>query len=233
VQSAEAKAEEARVNLAYTEIRSPVDGVVVSRNVSPGQTVAASFQTPTLFTVAADLTRMEVSANVSESDIGGVAVGQDVTFTVDAWPNDVFHGTVAQVRNAPITVQNVVTYDVLVRVDNHELKLKPGMTANVTIVTAKRDDVLRVPTAALRFRPPSDATTEEPRPGTRVVWQPDDDGRATAVPVAIGVNDDRWTELVRGLDAGAPVVVGIARDPDEGAERPLLPFGASPPRHRR
>src|SRR2546430_15819485 len=155
IQSAEAKRREAEVNLAYTEITSPVDGVVVARNVAVGQTVAATFQTPTLFLVAGDLAKMAVDASVSESDIGGVATGQEVSFTVDAFPADTFHGRVEQVRNAPVTVQNVVTYDVLVGVENRELQLKPGMTANVTITTASRPDALRVPTSALRFRPPA------------------------------------------------------------------------------
>src|SRR5262249_57104888 len=138
VRSGEARLAEARVNLDYTRIVSPVDGVVVSRSVSVGQTVAASFQTPTLFLVATDLSKMEVSASVSESDIGGVAVGQDVTFTVDAYPGAPFRGRVTQVRNAPVNVQNVVTYDVLVGVENQDLRLKPGMTANVSITTASR-----------------------------------------------------------------------------------------------
>src|SRR5690349_674167 len=146
---------EAEVNLGYTEITSPVDGVVVARNVDVGQTVAATFQTPTLFLVAEDLTKMQVSASVSESDIGPIAVGQEVAFSVDAYPASSFVGRVEQVRNAPVTVQNVVTYDVIVSVDNADLRLKPGMTANVTIATATRPDALRVSTSALRFRPPA------------------------------------------------------------------------------
>src|SRR2546428_1430922 len=155
IQSAEAKLREAEVNLAYTDITSPVDGVVVARDVAGGQTVAATFQTPTLFLVAGDLAKMAVDASVSESDIGGVGPGQEVSFTVDAFPADSFRGRVQQVRNAPVTVQNVVTYDVVVGVENPDLRLKPGMTANVTITTASRADALRVPTSALRFRPPA------------------------------------------------------------------------------
>src|SRR5207244_5267640 len=153
VAQAQATLDEAQVNLRYTDILSPVDGVVVSVNVAVGQTVAASFQTPTLFLIAGDLTKMQVDTNVSESDVGRVREGQAATFTVDAYPGQPFHGTVAQVRNAPITVQNVVTYDVVVAVDNPGLALKPGMTANVSITTAKRDQALRIPVRALRFRP--------------------------------------------------------------------------------
>ena len=132
---------------------SPVDGIVVSRNVDVGQTVAASFQTPTLFSIAQDLTKMQIDTNVDEADIGKVKVGQDVEFTVDAYPDITFKGKVWQVRNAPITVQNVVTYDVVIQVDNPELKLKPGMTANVSIIVSIKKDVLKIPNAALRFKP--------------------------------------------------------------------------------
>src|SRR5262249_16852668 len=144
VDQAKAQLEEAQVNLAYTDITSPVDGTVVSRNVDVGQTVAASFQTPTLFLIAEDLKKMQVDTNVSESDVGRVREQQPATFTVDAYPGRPFHGTVDQVRNAPITVQNVVTYDVVVAVDNDKLELKPGMTANASITTAERDEALRL-----------------------------------------------------------------------------------------
>src|SRR5205807_3234614 len=150
---AQGSLDEAQVNLRYTDIVSPVDGVVVSVNVAVGQTVAASFKTPTLLLIAGDLAKMQVDSNVSESDVGRVREGQSTTFTVDAYPGQPFYGTVVQVRNAPITVQSVVTYDVVVAVDNPGLELKPGMTANVSITTAKRDGVLRVPLRALRFRP--------------------------------------------------------------------------------
>jgi HlyD family secretion protein len=147
----QANVRDAQVQLDYTDIISPVDGTVVSRNVDVGQTVAASFQTPTLFLIARDLTQMQVDTNVSESDIGNVLNGAVGNFSVDAFPNRTFQGAVTQVRQAPITVQNVVTYDVVVTVPNPELLLKPGMTANVTIVTARRDDVLRVPLQAVRY----------------------------------------------------------------------------------
>src|SRR5271170_4794617 len=156
IQQQTANVKAAEVNLNYTNIVSPVDGTVVSRNVDVGQTVAASFQTPTLFLIAKDLTRMQVDSNVSESDIGDVRAGQHAQFTVDAYGDRSFDGVINQVRQAPITVQNVVTYDVVIDVDNPELLLKPGMTANATIVTARRDDVIRVPMDALRFSPKRD-----------------------------------------------------------------------------
>src|SRR5271157_3866882 len=153
---------EAQINLDYTNIISPVDGTVVSRNVDVGQTVAASFQTPTLFLIAQDLTRMQVDSNVSESDIGDVRVGQHAEFTVDAFGDRGFDGIVGQVRQAPITVQNVVTYDVVIQVANPELLLKPGMTANVTLVTARRDNVVRIPMEALRYSPKRAAAANGP-----------------------------------------------------------------------
>ncbi len=218
IQSAEARLHEAEVNLAYTEITSPVDGVVVSRNVDVGQTVAATFQTPTLFLVAEDLTKMQVATSVSESDIGGVAPGQEASFSVDAYPGAAFHGRVDQVRNAPVTVQNVVTYDVVVSVDNADLRLKPGMTANVTIVTATRADTLRVPLCALRFRPPAHAGS----PGAAAaaegadargphVWVLDAEGAPRRVAVETGISDDRFTELTGGLHEGDRVIVAVER----------------------
>ncbi len=152
IEQAKASLDYARQNLAYTRIVSPVDGVVISRNVDVGQTVAASFQTPTLFTIAQDLTKMQIDTNVAESDIGVVKLGQEVDFTVDAYPDTTFKGKVWQIRQAPITVQNVVTYDVVIQVNNRDLKLMPGMTANVSIVIQTRHDVLRITNAALRFR---------------------------------------------------------------------------------
>ncbi len=154
LRQAEASLERAEVNLRYATIRSPIDGVVISRSVDVGQTVAASLSAPVIFTIAQDLTRMQVQASVTEADIGQVTVGLPVTFRVDAYPNDIFKGEVSQVRLAPVIVQNVVTYQVIVGVDNSELKLMPGMTATITIEVAKRTDVLRVPLAAIRFNPP-------------------------------------------------------------------------------
>jgi HlyD family secretion protein len=145
----------AETNLRYTTIQSPVNGTVISRNVDVGQTVAASLQAPTLFTIAKDLTQMQVDSNVSEADVGRITVGQDSTFTVDAYPERIFRGRVSEIRNAPIIVQNVVTYDVVIEVGNKDLKLKPGMTANVSVMIAHREGVLKIPNAALRFRPES------------------------------------------------------------------------------
>ena len=155
-QSAQAQAalNQAMVDLNNTVIRSPVDGIVISRNVDVGQTVAASLQAPTLFTIANDLAKMEVHTNVDEADVGNVTEGQEVTFTVDAFPARRFKGHVHQVRNAPTVVQNVVTYDAVVRIDNKELLLKPGMTANVQFLVNRREDVLTIPNMAIRFKPP-------------------------------------------------------------------------------
>ena len=160
VKQAEAALNAAELDLKYTVIRSPVNGIVVARNVEVGQTIAASFATPNLFLIALDLTKMQVDTNVSESDIGGITEGKEATFTVDAYPGYQFSGTIRQVRLAPINVQNVVTYNVVVNVDNQDLRLKPGMTANVSIVVAQRDAVLKVPNAALRFTPPTAGQTD-------------------------------------------------------------------------
>ncbi|MCL5096769.1 MAG: efflux RND transporter periplasmic adaptor subunit, partial [Candidatus Omnitrophica bacterium] len=154
IKVSEASVAKARVDLERCTIYAPIDGVVISRNVDVGQTVAASLAAPTLFIIANDLAKMQIDANVAEADVGGVEVDQDVEFTVDAFPQRTFHGKVIQVRNSPITVQNVVTYDTVIGVNNADLKLKPGMTANVSIIVARRDNVLRIPNAALRFRPP-------------------------------------------------------------------------------
>ncbi len=152
IQQRQASLEAAQVNLDYANIVSPVDGTVVSRNVTMGQTVASSFQTPTLFLIATDLTRMQVDANVSESDVGGIKPGNKATFTVDAYAKRTFEGTVSQVRQSPQTIQNVVTYDVVISVDNSDLVLMPGMTAANRIVIDQRDDVIRVPNQALPLR---------------------------------------------------------------------------------
>jgi RND family efflux transporter, MFP subunit len=164
----EASLKFAETNLQYSRILSPVDGVVISRSVDVGQTVAASFQTPTLFTIAQDLTKMQIDTNVDEADIGKVSVGQKVDFTVDAYPEITFKGTVWQIRNAPIIVQNVVTYDVVIKVDNPELKLKPGMTANVSIITSFKKDILKIPNAALRFMPQEEEKITIDKKGTGI-----------------------------------------------------------------
>ena len=204
----------ARVNLDYTNIVSPVDGIVVSRNVDVGQTVAASFQTPTLFLIAKDLTKMQVDTNVSESDVGGARVGEKASFTVEAYPNKVFWGQVTQVRQAPITVQNVVTYDVVVSVDNPKLELLPGMTANARIITAQHDDVLRVPTQAIRFSPGGlhPTTAAESAAGTRPtrstrVWVLRN-GQPQPVTVTTGLSDNTYVEITAGdLKPGDKIII--------------------------
>ena len=160
VQSSEAILQNTRVQLSYCTIYAPVDGVVISRNVDVGQTVAASFNTPTLFLIANDLSKMEIDALVSEADIGGLVTNQNVTFIVDAYPNRTFRGKVGQIRYGPVTNQNVVCYDAVIEVNNADLKLLPGMTANVSIITAEREDALTIPNAALRFRPPEVVASE-------------------------------------------------------------------------
>jgi HlyD family secretion protein len=160
VEQAKAALHQADVNLKYTDIVSPTNGIVVSRNVDVGQTVAASLQAPTLFVIAEDLAKMQVDTSVAEADVGRLRDGMPVTFAVDAYPFEQFRGTVRQIRNAPQTVQNVVTYDAVIDVANPDLKLRPGMTANVTFVFAQKDDVVRVPNAALRFRPPPELAAQ-------------------------------------------------------------------------
>jgi HlyD family secretion protein len=217
VQQQQASLQAARLNLNYTNIVSPVDGTVVSRNVDQGQTVAASYQTPTLFLVAKDLTKMQVDSNVSESDIGYVQQGQRATFKVDAFPDRDFEGTIGQVRQAPITVQNVVTYDVVVNVDNPEQLLKPGMTANVTLVTARRDNVIRIPIDALRFSPAKAQAAPVESAGpvlpsrSAQVWIPGV-RRIRPVPVTIGLDDGTFVEMITGpLHVGDLVITDEIR----------------------
>jgi HlyD family secretion protein len=201
IQHRQAALDAALVNLDYTDIISPVDGTVVSRSVTMGQTVAASFQTPTLFLIATDLAKMEVDTNVSESDIGGVKMGNKAIFTVDAFPKRLFHGTVTQVRQSPQTVQNIVTYDVLVSVDNSDLALKPGMTASNRIVIDQRNDALRVPNQALRYAP-GGLQAAAGQPGAADIGQAQifvlRDGKPAAIPVIVGLDDETFTELVSG-----------------------------------
>jgi HlyD family secretion protein len=161
---AQAALKNAQVNLSKSIITSPIDGVVTARSVDIGQTVASGFTTPTLFIIAADLTKMQIAANIDESDVGVIKNGMDVTFRVDAFPNETFHGSVAQIRLNAATVNNVVTYTTMIDAPNNQLKLKPGMTANLQVEIARRDNVLRVPAAALRFRPPSPAPASTPAP---------------------------------------------------------------------
>jgi len=230
VKQAQAALEAARIDLGYTDITSPVDGVVVSRNVDVGQTVAASFQTPTLFLIAQDLTKMQVDSSVSESDIGGVAQGQPAWFTVDAYPGRRFEGKVAQVRNAPVTLQNVVTYDVVVAVANGDLALKPGMTATVSITTAHRDDALRIPIRALRFRP-DEAAADAKEPA---VWRLGADGKPERVAVQTGIRNEKYAEVTKGdLASGQTLVVAKKRAAAE-SEQPAAqsPFMPKPPSRR-
>ncbi len=234
LQQADAALYQAKINLAYTDIYSPTDGTVISRSVDVGQTVAASLQAPTLFVIAGDLRKMQVDTSVAEADIGRLHDGMPATFTVDAYPGTIFRGKVRQIRNAPQTVQNVVTYDAVVDIDNPDLKLKPGMTANVTFVAAERSDVLRVPNAALRFRPTSDVLAaaglsgKGPRAAAagangapprgpdgaardeasdrRRVWVLDQ-GTPQPVGIKIGVSDGTLTEVADGrLPEGALVI---------------------------
>lgn len=233
VQIDRAAVENAQVNLDYTNITSPVEGTVVARNITIGQTVAASFQTPTLFLIATDLTKMQVDTNVSESDIGAVKLGDAAGFTVEAFADRPFQGKVAQVRQAPQTVQNVVTYDVVVAADNGDFLLKPGMTATVGIVTERRDDALRIPDQALRFAPtgapstgPGGAAMQhtsiqlKATPGLSRSTHPTREERVwilrnvQPIPIAItaGLDDGTYTEIVQGdLKPGDAVIVGEQR----------------------
>jgi HlyD family secretion protein len=229
VDQARASLRLAETDLAYTTIRSPVDGMVISRTVDIGQTVAASFQTPTLFNIAQDLTKMQVETSVDEADIGRVQVGQPVEFTVDAFPELVFHGQVAEVRNSPTTVQNVVTYEVIVRVHNPEMKLRPGMTANVAIIIASKPVVLRIPSAALRFRMPETAGKKDTPGGKgQQVWILEQE-KPRKVPVQAGISDGSYTEVAGGtLRVGQEVIIE-ALDPDRKKNNP----GTAMPRFMR
>jgi len=205
VYQAQAALKRAETDLGYTRIYSPVDGIVVSRDVDAGQTVAASFQTPTLFTIAQDLTKMQIETNVDEADIGEVKEGLSVTFTVDAYPEAVFSGIIKQVRIASSVVENVVTYPVIIDVANPDLMLKPGMTANVTIITDKKEDVLAVPSAALRYRP-SDYSGDTLR--GKVIWVLED-GKPLPKEVKLGITDGAYVEILQGdLSEGQLVVIG-------------------------
>ena len=201
----QALVENAKLNLGYTAIISPVDGTVVSRNVTQGQTVASSFQTPTLFLIATDLKKMEVDTNTSESDIGQIRQGDKATFTVDAYPQRVFKGAVTQVRQSPQTVQNVVTYDVVIGVGNQDLALMPGMTASTQIIVDERADVLRVPDQALRYAPGGPGPGAPANAAARVFVLRG--GAPEAVPVTVGLDDGNFSEIVKGdLHPGDAVI---------------------------
>ncbi len=228
--------DKAKADLDHCTITSPVDGVVISRSVDVGQTVAASLQAPVIFQIANDLTKMQIDSNVAEADVGAVEVGQNVDFTVDAFPTRTFHGKVVQVRNAPITVQNVVTYDTVIGVDNKELKLKPGMTANVSVIIAHKDNVLQLKNAALRFRPPEAASEARPAspqgggprsgPGSggqrptgarqrtpeRTVYVLSY-GRPKPIQIKTGISDGIVTEVTDGVKEGDRVITAELTGP--------------------
>src|SRR5213082_782731 len=234
--------DKAKADLDHCTITSPIDGVVISRNVDVGQTVAASLQAPVIFQIANDLTKMQIDSNVAEADVGVVEVNQDVDFTVDAFPTRTFHGKVVQVRNAPITVQNVVTYDTVIGVGNPDLKLKPGMTANVSVKIAHRDDALQIKNAALRYRP-ADATPAATRPPTPAVpGSPRPGGarerrgsertvyvllgsRPRPTQIKTGISDGVVTEVLEGLKEGDRVVTAELNAAASSFSPASNPFG--------
>jgi HlyD family secretion protein len=249
LQMKDANLELAKVNLEHCTIYSPVDGIVISRSVDVGQTVAAAMNAPVLFLIANDLKKMQIDSNVAEADVGNIEVGQTVDFTVDAFPYRTFHGEVHQDRNAALTVQNVVTYDVVISVDNPDLKLKPGMTANLSIAVQHRDNVIKVPNAALRFRlydpnatptpTPVAAVQATPPPHRRsnsgrthaekrdrtVYVMPPAGGKPKAVQVMVGLTDGVSTEITEGLNEGDVVVTGSNYVPTSTTEHSSNPFG--------
>ncbi|MDI1472198.1 MAG: efflux RND transporter periplasmic adaptor subunit [Thermodesulfovibrio sp.] len=221
VKKAEAGLRQAKTNLGYTRIVSPVDGVVIAKNVEVGQTVAASFQTPTLFTIAPDLTKMQVDTNVDEADISKIKTGMEVNFTVDAYPDKKFKGIVSQIRLSPTVTQNVVTYNVVISFDNSHLLLKPGMTANVTFVVNSKENVIKIPNSALRFRMPDSPPSKQQ--GVWVIRG----GKPVRINVKTGISDGEWTELIEGdLKEGEEVIIEIATKKQDGATtaRPPVRF---------
>jgi HlyD family secretion protein len=223
VKEAQAALAQAQADLDHTYIVAPVDGVVVSRNIDVGQTVAASLQAPTLFSIAQDLTKMQVDTNVSEADVGRVRTGMPATFTVDAYPGQVFRGGVTSIRQAAINVQNVITYDVVISVANPDLKLFPGMTANVKILIDQRHDVLKVPSAALRFRPAGVPLN----PPAKVVWVLDQNNHPKAMPVTLGLTDGVSTEVSGGglREADRVIVASFSKKQESG--NTASPFGGA------
>jgi HlyD family secretion protein len=232
VLQAQASLHQAQINLQYTSIYSPIDGVVISRSVDVGQTVAASLQAPTLFTIAEDLRKMQVDTSVAEADIGKLTASQSASFTVDAFPGERFRGKVRQIRNAPQTVQNVVTYNVIIDVENPELKLRPGMTANVEVVADSRDEALKVANAAFRFRPPAElvgdkkgkpekgeATTFKSKPedpSQKTVWVLRND-KPEPVKLKTGITDGKFTEVVDGELREGDQIITAYNSPDKKA----------------
>lgn len=239
VASAKEEVQRAQTNLGYATITSPIDGIVLSKSVEEGQTVAASFSTPELFTIAQDLTNMQVVANVDEADIGDVKEGERVSFTVDAYPDDTFEGTVKQVRQEATTTNNVVTYEVVISAPNADLKLKPGLTANVTIYTAERKGVLSVPSKALRFTPQKETIgkmkiVDQTGNAKNKVWSIEGNS-IVAHKVNIGMTDGTNTQILNGISAGVKVVTGLNvtggeqddAQADAGGEK--SPFAPGPP----
>src|SRR5437588_9495998 len=233
--------DKAKADLEHCTITAPVDGEVISRSVDVGQTVAASLQAPVIFTIANDLTKMQIDSNVAEADVGVVKLDQTVDFTVDAFPAQTFHGKVVQVRNAPITVQNVVTYDTVIGVSNPDLKLKPGMTANVSIIIAQKDNVLQLKNAALRFRPPEAAASAQPRstsspsgqrPTAARERKPDRTvyvlsyDRPKPVQIKTGISDGIVTEVTEGLKKGDRAVTAELSSPSASSSPPANPFSS-------
>ena len=241
VGQARAAVEQARVNLRKTVIASPIDGIVISRSVDVGQTVAASMSAPTLYLIAADLTQMQLNASIDESDLGQVAEGQQVSFTVDAHPGRTFSGVVKQVRLSPVVQANVVTYAAIISAPNPELKLMPGMTASLTIETDRRDDVLRMPAAASRFKPTAEILSAlgvdaSQRATGPVVWVTD---KETVSPVRVkaGLSDGTWTELVdapftEGTQVVTRVVLGVTGSQPSRPATTSNPLMGSQPRGR-
>lgn len=224
----------AETNLGYATITSPIDGVVLSKAVEEGQTVAASFSTPELFTIAQDLTDMRVVADVDEADIGSVKEGDRVTFTVDAFPDDTFEGAVTQVRQEATTTNNVVTYEVVISAPNADLKLKPGLTANVIIYTAEISGVLCVPSKALRYTPTKETIGNkkiQDTQGKNKVWTLEGD-KIVAHSVSIGATDGTHTQILKGVESGTKVITGISIITDEQPDETVTessPFAPGPP----
>lgn len=223
INQAQATYKTALTNLGYTKIIAPVDGTIISREIDLGQPVAASFQAPELFTIAQDLTKMQIEVSVSEADIGKVQEGQDVTYTLDGYPDSVFKGTVTQVRISPTTVSNVVTYSVIVEVDNKDLKLKPGMTANVSIITSKNEDVLCAPSIALKYTPETTGKKYQ----TQGLWILSDH-KPKRVDISTGASDDTNIEVIsKGLKVGDKVIIGASNQTkkDKNSSRRRKPPG--------
>ncbi len=237
VATAKETVQKAQTNLGYATITSPIDGVVLSKSVEEGQTVAASFSTPELFKIAKNLTDMQVVADVDEADIGDVKEGERVSFTVDAYPNDTFEGTVTQVRQEATTTNNVVTYEVVISAPNADLKLKPGLTANVTIYTAEKQGVLSVSSKALRFSPTAETVGKNKIVdcnGKNKVWTLEGN-TLKAHAVQIGMSDGTNTEIISGISRGAKIVTGIkevqAEEETAQGEQEQSPFAPGPKRN--